>query len=119
MTDIKLGNERLLQLAEILDTADERHIRANEPTYDQDIFAHDCGTPACAAGHWMAAHPYSWDLAEAATIDGRSAYWGLRLEFALDELDYNELFSSVGCGQAKTAKDAAAYIRAFVARRQS
>jgi hypothetical protein len=49
------GDTALLLLADMLDKADEEHEKRGEPTYDQTAFAHSCGTPACAIGHWMAA----------------------------------------------------------------
>lgn len=117
--DLTLGNQRLLQLAEILDTADERHIERGEPTYDQMMFDHHCGTPACAAGHWIAAHPERWDMSTCTLISEPFGLISDQLskEFCVDEFEYSELFGPDGCNNAKTAKDAADYIRSFVARR--
>ena len=117
---IRTGNRRLLKLADILDKADALHEKNNEPTYYQAKFRHSCGTPACAVGHAVEHAPF------------KKA--GLRMKhnaiqpdvvcrfFALDNYfhvakDWDELFTGRGCGEARTAKQAAKYIRAFVKRR--
>lgn len=113
MTTLAVGNRRLLKLADILDTADEEHIRKGEPTYSQHAFTHPCGSPACALGHWSAAKHVArkrrnLPLMVVDAVD----------EFALDFDDACEIFGPLGCDYAQTAKDAAKYIRAFVKRRQ-
>src|SRR5262245_31017735 len=113
---IKLGNERLMQLALVLDTADEVHVAKHEPTYDQTVIHHECGTPACALGHWACANPDRW-IMKSYTCFMRGSYsprTDAMNEFALNMSEYDELFSSYGCGRAKTAKAAADYIREFV-----
>jgi hypothetical protein len=120
-TDISLGNQRLLQLADILDTADERHRERGEPGYCQYYHVHACGAPSCAIGEWAAANPQTWKLTgfgPVSRVDG-SRINHARSEFAIDIDQYDELFGYDGCKRAKSAKDAATYIRAFVARRQS
>ena len=120
------GNKRLLLLASILDTADQLHGQRGEPTYDQQRMTHPCGTPACALGHWAEARRDLW------TIDvslGAPLYVhrqtqtygyveGAVEDFALTEDDAEELFGEKGCGGAKTAMQASAYIREFVRKRQ-
>lgn len=99
----------LRELAEILETADEKHIAAGEPTYDQSTLDHTCGTPACALGHWLHVHPEHREYSTPA-------------EHALFEIDndgWAELFGGSGCGGAKTSKEAAAYIRGFIARKSN
>lgn len=120
--DITLGNQRLLQLADILDTADERHIQNQEPGYAQWIFVHACGTPACALGHWAVANPDRWTIVQGSPQNRNNRitfYQAVDDEFGLTENDYDDLFAVDGCGGARTSKQAANYIRAFVARRQS
>lgn len=119
--DIALGNQRLLQLAEMLDTADERHRANDEPEYDQSYFHHPCGTPSCAAGHWAYSNKDRWSFPACRLIDGTGLgiQGDLECEFCLSSEEYDELFECDGCACARTANDAAAYIRAFVARRQS
>lgn len=122
-TSIALGNQRLLQLAEILDTADERHRQRGEPTYHQTCYVHPCGTPSCAMGEWAAANPDRWilDVHKHRLLSRLSSDYLLAQcdEFGLSEAERAQLFGLDGCNNARTAKDAAAYIRWFVARRQS
>lgn len=49
----RVALRRLEMLAKVLDTADVEHERKGEPAYDQGMTFHPCGTPACAAGHYM------------------------------------------------------------------
>lgn len=117
-----VGERRLLKLADVLDLADERHRAKKEPTYDQGQITHDCGTPACAIGHWI---PHSRRRliftkegvlfhAENFGIDGIRNAGHKEFRITYDQSD--ELFSSHGCGGARTAKQAAKYIRRFVKR---
>lgn len=122
-TSIYLGNRRLLRLARILDTADAEHSVAGEPGYAQSITVHPCGTPACAAGHYAAHTPARWSIMKrkgSIVRKGSSSYkWleDLGDEFALNEFDAIKVFGYHGCGGAVTAKDAAQYVRNFVASR--
>lgn len=108
-TSVKVGNRRLLKLAEILDTADAKHKKKGEPTYNQFDYLHDCGTPACAGGHW------DWS-AQGRRTGGQFQDW--MTTFALSNVESEQIFGRCGCGNARTAKQAAQYIRRFVARRQ-
>lgn len=148
MSDIIAGNKNLLELADILDAAHAaRALHPEIAPYCQGRFAWDCGTPACALGHWAAAHPEGWRWygdnsrwLEADGLDGATitAFARAAEVFALtihrwDRTDYYddpndselvegqpevaELFDEFGCGNAGTAAEAAAYIRKFVARR--
>lgn len=122
-TSIELGNERLLKLAAILDTADELHAAKGEPTYQQSAYLHPCGTPACAMGHWAAANPDRWHIEpqdrSVNSIIGLPYVEAVRQEFFINPSEEIDIFGMFGCDDALSAKDAAAYIRAFVARRQS
>lgn len=117
------GKERLLKLAEILDVADAQHRKKKEPTYVQNATIHDCGTPACALGHWAAANKrrFKYDRRSGivALLDDPEniavSVIGAR-EFDLSMGQAVELFSGWGCGEARTAKQAARYIRTFVKR---
>jgi hypothetical protein len=123
----KIQRKRLLKLADILDVADAEHRARGEKVYDQSNFVHQsCGTPACALGHY-AAYSRRWEL--------EPSRWGdivpqlknappsdfidqqVRAEFGIDFGEFRELFGVDGCGGAKTAKQAAKYIRKFVARK--
>ncbi len=126
----EIGAPRLLALADILDAADAAHVAKGEPVYRQTAFAHDCGTPACALGHWAHHNQDRW------TYDGRpcvgaaprlrrgsrNTYKDAAKEFHIShnenmEDEADELFGGCGCGEAETGKEAAAYIRDFVFRK--
>jgi hypothetical protein len=121
------GKERLLKLADILDVADAEHRKNNEPAYDQCSVGHPCGTPACALGHWAAANPRRFIWNPRAEEEGGSVIsykpdpsagfyeMGSR-EFDLTSEQSTELFDGDGCGDARTGKAAARYIRKFVKR---
>ena len=111
MTSLAVGNRRLLKLADVLDTADAEHKRKGEPTYSQIYFNHSCGTPACALGHACAI-----PAIRRAGMSERDYLRSVEV-FCLSNGQWHELFDSFGCGEAKTAKQAARYIRAFVRRR--
>lgn len=120
---MKIGLKRLLKLADILDVADAEHRKRGEPMYSQSTFSHLCGSPACALGHWAATNQKrGWKL----TLGGVK-YKGysvacdsedVRNEFGLSWKEAANLFSYSGCDSAQTAKQAAKYIRKFVARKQ-
>jgi hypothetical protein len=116
-----MGNKRLIQLAEILEAADENHASRGEPLYEQQIYTHPCGTPACALGHWAAANPQSWAFSSGApyglTTGSRWNQCAIDFHLGLDEID--ELFGMFGCGLPSTSKEAASYIRGFVSRRMA
>lgn len=107
LSQVSAGKANLLRLADLLDTADERHRAAGEPQYCQSRQSHDCGTPACALAHWYAQHGRPMIDADPTEVE---------LEFALDAAEARELFGSSGCGNAGSARAAAAYLRQFVDR---
>ncbi len=117
----RYGANRLLKLALILDTADKLHEKKGEPTYCQEQYRHFCGTPACALGHWAAANPKRWTFDKLGfPFVARGLESGVHSavdEFGISYSEVVELFHSNGCGKAKTAKEAARYIRAFVKRK--
>lgn len=114
MTTVAVGNRRLLKLADILDKADALHRKLGEPGYDQTRVSHnnECRTPACAWGHWRAQPNVTKRLGEWASM------CFIESEFSISEYDAELIFGGEGCESAKTAKQAAKYIRAFVKRRQ-
>lgn len=139
MTSVAVGNKRLLCLANILDRVPGRHWAKDGRLvgYDQDIVRHSCGTPACAWGHWLYTNKKRFK--RIATADGLPNGWvaeslltlglvgtgiyvsyfdGAEREFAMSENEVREVFHSCGCKKATTGKEAADYIRAFVARRR-
>lgn len=125
----QLNVERLLQLADILDQADEIHDQKHEPLYLQSFYRHSCGTPACALGHWAAAHPERWAFVNDVPwlidvqpyqnsfhkieLRGHNA---AAIEFGLKPWQSRLLFGEFGCGNARSSQEAAAYIREFVRR---
>ena len=101
--------------------------------FDMTLFGHDCGTPACALGTYGARRDLqrtlflkrfrSRILGERVWIAdsrGRSigydspAVFG---HFGISADDADELFSSSGCGGARSPVHAARYIERFVARK--
>lgn len=117
---LALGNKRLLMLADRLNIVDAIHRKKGEPTYDQSSLVHACGSPACAAGHYL----------NMPHVKRRDLVWtvpSFEREFCLDtrtppygvSTDFGKLFGQTGCDGAKTAKQAAKYIRQFVKARQA
>jgi hypothetical protein len=104
------GAANLMLLADILEAEDVMHRATGQPTYNQAAHEHDCGTPACALSHWYAYKGTTWLDAD---VDEVLA------EFALTPAESLELFGIRGCGNARTAQEAARYIRAFVTRRNA
>lgn len=117
-----IGERRLLKLAGILDEADAAHRAKKEPTYDQEQITHECGTPACAIGHWIRHSRGRLMITEHGVLLHREVFGaeGIRFvgsaEFRISGEQAIELFAHDGCGEAKTAKQAARYIRKFVKR---
>lgn len=120
----KLGARRLLRLAKILDTADALHVERKEPAYSQNALEHNCGAPACAWGHYVFSiglrrraqftEPCDFDSRKIRTIRGID---DAEDEFGINYQEREELFGALGCDGAKSATDAATYIRSFVARK--
>ena len=117
-----VGERRLLKLAGILDLADAQHRARKEPTYDQQQIHHDCGTPACAIGHWIRHSRGRITVSEEGVISYPEVFGaeGITfvgaLEFRITGPQAFELFGNNGCDEARTAKQAAKYIRRFVKR---
>lgn len=146
MTTRAVGIRRLLKLAGILDTADARHRMKKERVYGQMDIAHPCGTPACALGHWAFNERRRWryqintythdHLADGSAPTAPVVFAVVQLktrrpqgdcgylfedainDFGITTKQAYELFDIDGCGDARTAKQAARYIRKFVKRLQ-
>lgn len=120
---MKLGWKRLLKLADILDVADAQHRKLREKTYSQLSFTHPCGTPACALGHYATNNRRrGWSVEGGCVVYGGrmlTEYTKVEQEFEVSRNDCKELFSAEGCGNSKTAKQAAKYLRKFVKRKQA
>jgi hypothetical protein len=83
----------------------------------------DCGTPACAMGHYAARR----DLQKTFRLDedgnvvtnNGSNLWACENHFGITPDEDEELFGLTGCGDAKTPKQAIRYIRKFIARKKA
>ena len=121
---LALGNRRLLQLAKILDKAEQYNQTYYYDTREHETPGegkHTCNTPACALGWWAATHPKTW------TMQYGKVYWRLypgnayvaaELEFCLSHNEIESIFGGSGCRNAQSGPDAAAYIREFVRNRK-
>lgn len=111
MNRFELGNARLLELADYVENQQlsiERH--GFDATYDQRELFHDCGAPACLLGH---AHTHFGPGKEVT-----DSQMGCRF-FKISLLEWDEIFSSEGCNNAKRDwRKAVAYVRKFVADRE-
>lgn len=148
-----MNYDRLLNVAKALEESPVPEAFTMERWGHISLGNPDCGTPACAWGHYAARR----DLQSDFLLDGngqiRNAADGqiihspwtairehLRIEYGDvaelfdggepcdcdvesddDEIEHDEdcSYAAGGCGGAKTALEAAAYIRAFVARHQA
>jgi hypothetical protein len=125
----KVHKERLLKVARALRES------AVPEDFTMRCFVNECGTPACALGHYAARRDlqraFRISAEEGTDVDGNPAvYYYIRSKdgvyiahdvepvehFGLDEEQAEELFGGHGCGNAKTPKAAARYIERFVAR---
>lgn len=90
----------------------------------------DCGTPACALGHYASRPDLQSTLKVLVDEDGQFASFCdkeftnvtydndyVMLHFGVNEKEAQSLFSGDGCGNAKTAKGAAKFIENFVKNR--
>lgn len=90
-------------------------------------YRNECGTPACALGHYAAREDLqdTFCLRLGGASPGRANVFNgffcdhLRVlkHFGLTGPQARQLFSSMGCDRARTANDAADYIERFVAKR--
>lgn len=122
--------KRLLNVARALEESPKPN------AFTMTDFAQQCGTPACALGHYCSRR----DLQKAFKLGGNlvrlwpvdikqeraigisdraiTEHFGLSNDEDLLVSENEELFGPEGCGGAKTAKQAARYIRKFVARKE-
>lgn len=131
---VELGNVRLLKLASFLEDVPEVTPVGEELRgYSQEFIVHPCGSPACAWGFYQHIDKRTRDrLLKSAkkTEERESTYTGhgrviyvwlgevARAEFHLDSYQEEAIFGATGCNDAKTGKEAADYIRAFVRNRR-
>lgn len=122
----KIQKKRLLNVA--------RALRESKVPKDFSMacFVNDCGTPACALGHYASRRDLQreFDLTDTGAVcnsDGLKVRVGSLIldwlgdalpHFGLSPRETSELFTGDGCGNAKTVKQAARYIERFVARKE-
>lgn len=126
-----MNKERLLNVA--------KACRETKYLFTMDYHVHQCGTPACAFGNYAA----RTDLQDAfklvdleyfksnnlyntiqafqgvETVDGMHVCYQdeiVREHFGISCTQAEQLFSSLGCGEANTAVEAAEFIEKFVER---
>lgn len=122
-----IHKKRLLNVARALRES------PNPEDFTMTQYGYDCGTPACALGHYAARR----DLQRVASLQDNTPYgaWlnlagygyqlvdfdseGIQKHFGIARDECHKLFSSRGCGNAKTAIAAAQYIERFVARKEA
>lgn len=81
----------------------------------------DCGTPACAMGHYAARTDLQrgfkldsdGDVATTGHLKGYRVDFAMRMHFGIDVNQHEKLFGHDGCNRAKRPKAAASYIRKF------
>jgi hypothetical protein len=111
-----MNKERLLNVAKALRES------PNPDLFTMARYGFDCGTPACALGHY-AARPDLQDFFKlkqngmlVLTENDEVPYGEDEMEhFGIDEKQAAELFGTEGCGNAQTPIEAAEYIEQFVA----
>lgn len=86
--------------------------------------AHPCGTPACSMGHYAARE----DLQNRFRLNSRGTIClrnnreveNITAEicnhFDIDNYQAEELFGSIGCGDASSLRDATKYVKKFIKR---
>jgi hypothetical protein len=106
LNPISIGLQNLLALATELERVDQIY-RENgfDEGYCQRTILHPCGTPACAWGHYitMRALPNT----DQGILDSQAP-------FGISFCESLELFGQFGCSDARTAGQAASYIRRFM-----
>lgn len=124
----KIQAKRLLNVAKACrETKTPEAFSMDRLIYSTGMCGQPCGTPACALGNYAARRDlqrtFRIDI-EASVLGGQSAYVDGPYDdgeayFGLDpsKSEWEELFGLRGCGEAKTAKQAARYIERFVARK--
>jgi len=97
--------------------------------FTMHTFTHACGTPACAFGHYAARTDLQslfrvTDRGEVEIKSGDGSWqWPGSIKshamthFCINDDNYDELFSTIGCANAKTPLQAAQYIEDFVRRK--
>lgn len=118
---------RLVKLAEALESPLPKKLRKSKARYDQTRFVHSCGTPACALGYYAQKSEgrFYFNYERAGEywhfrhfIFGSSVIAGAIEEFGITNAEANTLFGGLGCGNAQSRKQAAKFVREFIASKQ-
>ena len=129
LTETEIGNQRLLNVARAL----RESIKPKD--FTMECYINECGTPACALGHYAFRSDLQTEFKLVIITDESSQYYDIEhkndegyslnfddpevLEhFAITDGDSWNLFSADGCGYANTALEAALYIENFVKERR-
>ena len=108
-----MNKERLLNVAKACRES------PNPSMFTMNRYGHNCGTPACALGHYAA----RGDLQDEFYLSssgcfvahgGGGVYMRTLEHFGITTDQEDELFGSEGCGCAETPEEAAKYIEQFV-----
>ncbi len=130
-----IHKKRLLNVAKAL-IDEARWRKKNPPRGPEDMFTmgrygNPCGSPACAIGTYASRRDlqrafvlkvdgeFGFDVFDAADLyisheDGEN----ICTHFGITSADADALFGGEGCGGAQTEHEAAAFIRAFVKRKE-
>lgn len=119
--------KRLTTLAKVLEKPLLKKLRKSGRRYSQGAFSHPCGTPACALGNYAHKSEGRFFFEERdrsfmhfnGTGPTTSVFSGAQKEFDITPDEVEELFGGLGCGWARTRKQAAAYVRDFIARKEA
>lgn len=117
-----MNRERLLNVAKALRES------PSPEDFGMETYAHGCGTPGCALGHYAYRTDLQDDFMLVPVDDGMFvhtavAFRGQKVEyfsdcvrdhFGIDYVQVGELFAGYGCGEAQTPTEAAEYIENFV-----
>ncbi len=110
--------DRLSELATIMYHADAKRKRLHKRRFDQNKFKHNgCGTPSCSLGTWASHNRdrWRWACGTMPTLNGEcDPFLSAAIDFEISGNDVSLLFAWNGCGNAKTARQASLYIKAFV-----
>ena len=133
----KVFRKRLLNVAKAL-IDEARWRKKNPPRGPEDRFrmtdfTNPCGSPACALGTYASRRDLQRAFAlkrgvrgvcmvgkdgKRFWLDGATELAQLNEHFGLNVAEAQELFDDIGCNEARTEHEAAAYIRAFVKRKE-
>jgi len=102
-----------MNFSRLNDCCDALRDNPGPESFTTSVFHNPCGTPACVLGHYetyiLKDHLFSSNLSTSYTV--RAAE-----HFDVSFKESLELFGAWGCGGAKTAQQAIAYIEDFIIR---